>query len=141
MHFLYKVLIVIYTLDMEAPNLKGYAHLGDAVYEVFVREKVIFLTSQLAKMHKINTTLVCAVFQCKLLDVLEPYLSEQEQDLVRRGRNIQISSARKVSQKHHRLATGFEALIGYLYLNNKERLLFIFKIIDEYIFKQSDIDI
>ncbi len=118
---------------METVSLKGYAHLGDAVYEVFVREKIIFLTSKLAKMHKINTSLVCAAFQCELLDVLEEHLSVSESDLVRRGRNIQISSARKVSQKLHRLATGFEVLIGYLYLNDKDRLHFIFKIIDDYI--------
>lgn len=118
---------------METLNLKGYAHLGDAVYEVFVREKIIFLTSKLAKMHKINTSLVCAAFQCELLDVLQNHLTENEIDIVRRGRNIQISSARKISQKLHRLATGFEALIGYLYLNDKERLSFVFKIIDDYI--------
>lgn len=118
---------------METLNLKGYAHLGDAVYEVFVREKIIFLTSKLAKMHKYNTALVCAAFQCELLDVLEPHLTEQESDLVRRGRNIQISSARKVSQKLHRLATGFEVLIGYLYLNDKDRLESIFSIINKYV--------
>ena len=118
---------------MEELNLKCYAHLGDAVYEVFVREKIIMLTSNLSKMHKINTALVRASFQCTLLDVLESHLTEKEKDLVRRGRNIQISSARKVNQALHRLATGFEVLIGYLYLHNKERLLVIFKIISDYI--------
>lgn len=126
---------------MEMLNLKGYAHLGDAVYEVFVREKIIFLTSKLAKMHKINTSFVCAAFQCELLDVIEPYLTEEELDLVRRGRNIQISSARKVSQKLHRLATGFEVLIGYLYINDKGRLNTIFKIIDDYISAKDEIKI
>ncbi len=118
---------------MEELNLKCYAHLGDAVYEVFVREKIILLTSSLAKMHKINTKLVRASFQCELLDVLEPHLTEKEHDLIRRGRNIQISSARKVNQSLHRLATGFEVLVGYLHLHDHDRLLYLFKIISDYI--------
>lgn len=118
---------------MEELNLKCYAHLGDAVYEVFIREKIIFITSNLSKMHKINTKLVRASFQCELLDMLEPHLTEKENDLIRRGRNIQISSARKINQSLHRLATGFEVLIGYLHLHDRERLLRIFKIISDYI--------
>lgn len=118
---------------MEELNLKCYAHLGDAVYEVFVREKVILLTSVLSKMHKINTKLVRASFQCELLNVLEPYLTEKESDLIRRGRNIQISSSRKVNQSLHRLATGFEVLVGYLHLHDRERLLKLFKLISDYI--------
>lgn len=118
---------------MEELNLKCYAHLGDAVYEVFIREKIIFVTSNLSKMHKINTKLVRASFQCELLDMLEPHLTEKENDLIRRGRNIQISSARKINQSLHRLATGFEVLIGYLHLHDRERLLKIFKIISDYI--------
>ena len=118
---------------MEELNLKCYAHLGDAVYEVFIREKIVFITSNLSKMHKINTKLVRASFQCELLDMLEPHLTEKENDLIRRGRNIQISSARKINQSLHRLATGFEVLIGYLHLHDRERLLKIFKIISDYI--------
>ena len=118
---------------MEELNLICYAHLGDAVYEVFIREKIILITSNLSKMHKINTKLVRASFQCELLDMLEPHLTEKENDLIRRGRNIQISSARKINQSLHRLATGFEVLIGYLHLHDRERLLRIFKIISDYI--------
>lgn len=118
---------------MEELNLKCYAHLGDAVYEVFIREKIILITSNLSKMHRINTKLVRASFQCELLDMLEPHLTEKESDLIRRGRNIQISSARKINQSLHRLATGFEVLIGYLHLHDRERLLKIFKIISDYI--------
>ena len=118
---------------MENLNLKCYAHLGDAVYELYVREKIILLTSKLSKMHKINTALVRASFQCELVDFLEPHITEEEKDLIRRGRNIQTSSARKINQNLHRLATGFEVLIGYLYLNSPERLTQIFKLITEYI--------
>ncbi len=117
---------------MEELNLKCYAHLGDAVYEVFVREKIINLTSRMSKMHKINTELVRASFQCELLDVLDAHLTEKEQDLIRRGKNIP-SPSRKGNQALHRLATGFEVLIGYLHLHDPKRLLEIFKIISRYI--------
>ena len=117
---------------MEELNLKCYAHLGDAVYEVFVREKIINLTSRMSKMHKINTELVRASFQCELLDVLDAHLTEKEQDLIRRGKNIP-SPSRKGNQALPRLATGFEVLIGYLHLHDPKRLLEIFKIISRYI--------
>ena len=118
---------------MEELNLKCYAHLGDAVYELFIREKIIFLTARLSKLHKINTDLVRASFQCELIDILEPHITDKEKDLVRRGRNIQSSTARRINQNLHRLATGFEVLIGYLHLHDKERLLTIFNIITDYI--------
>lgn len=118
---------------MEELNLKCYAHLGDAVYEVFIREKVILLTSNLGKMHKINTSMVRASFQCELINFLDSHLTEKEKDFIRRGRNIPSSSARKINQSLHRLATGFEVLIGYLHLHDGERLLKIFKLISDYI--------
>lgn len=118
---------------MEELNLKCYAHLGDAVYEVFVREKIILLTTNMSRMHKINTSLVRASFQCELLNVIGPYLTEKEADLIRRGRNLPQSSSRKHNQSLHRIATGFEVLIGYLHINDRERLLYIFKLISDYI--------
>lgn len=118
---------------MEDLNLKCYAHLGDAVYELFVREKIILLTTNMARMHKINTSLVRASFQCELLNVIGSYLTETEKDLIRRGRNLPQNSSRKHNQSLHRIATGFEVLIGYLHLNDRERLLYIFKLISDYI--------
>ena len=118
---------------MEEMNLKCCAHLGDAVYELFIREKIIHLTSNLAKLHKINTDLVRASFQCDLLENLEPHLSEEEKDLVRRGRNLPSSSSRRTNQSLHRLATGFEVLIGHLHLYNKKRLEEIFELIETHL--------
>lgn len=116
---------------MEEMNLKCCAHLGDAVYELYIREKIIHLTTNLSKLHKINTDLVRASFQCDLLDYLEQHLSDEEKELIRRGRNIPSSPARRINQSLHRLATGFEVLIGYLHLYNKERLKEIYALIDE----------
>ena len=117
---------------MEELNIKCYAHLGDAVYELYIREKIVFFTSRLSLMHKINTALVRASFQCELLDMLEIHLSDKEKDLVRRGKNI-ANSSRKQNQALHRIATGFEVLIGYLHLHDSNRLAFIFQLISNYI--------
>ena len=118
---------------MEEMNLRNYAYLGDAVWELFVREKIILLTTNMDRMHKINTSLVRASFQCEILNMLDPYLTEKEQDLVRRGRNLPLNSTKKHNQVLHRIATGFEVLVGYLHLNDRERLLYIFKLISDYI--------
>lgn len=116
---------------MKELSLKCYAHLGDAVYEVFVREKIIYLTEKMSLMHKINTELVRASFQCELLEVIEKYLTDKEKDLVRRGRNL--SSSKRNNPIQHKISTGFEVLIGYLYLHDKNRLEAIFNYISSYI--------
>lgn len=123
---------------MQELNIKCYAHLGDAVYEVFIREKIVFLSSKLSTMHKLNTSFVCASFQCELLDVLDVYLTDREKDLVRRGKNIP-SNSRKQNQSLHRVSTGFEVLIGYLHLHEKKRLLEIFKLISDYIDSKDNV--
>ncbi len=113
-------------------NLRNLAHLGDSVYELFVREFTIFQTGNIKNLHKLTVSYVNAEFQAELLEKLESELSEKELDIVRRGRNLATTTARRVNHKLHRLATAFEALLGYLYINDKERLNEILKIIKEY---------
>lgn len=103
-------------------NLKNYAHIGDAVWEVFVREKIIYKTGNSKTMHKLTIEKVNGEFQSELLSKLEPFLTAEEKELIRRAKNIPTSSARKISHAIHSSATGFEVLIGYNYINNKERL-------------------
>lgn len=106
---------------MEELNIRNYAHIGDAVYEVFIREKVIYLTSNSNKMHKYTVKFVNAQFQSDLLEKLSEFLTEDEKELARRARNIPTSSARRISQSLHRQATVLEVLLGYNYIHNKER--------------------
>ncbi len=111
--------------------LRNYAHLGDAVWEVFVREYVIFKTSNAKMMHKLSTDRVNATFQKNMLEYISDNLTDEEQELARRGRNLSIPIGRKSIQHDYRLATAFEVLIGYWYLENKERLSEIFEIIKQ----------
>lgn len=106
---------------MEDMNLKNYAYIGDAVWELYIREKTVRITENAKKLHKITTDKVKASFQADLLHFLESELNEEEQDIARRARNLSIPIGRRQIQAEYRQATAFEALIGWWYLNNKDR--------------------
>ena len=111
----------------EELSLKNYAHIGDAVWEVFVRDFVIRKTSNSKLLHKMTTDRVNATFQMRMLEFISDDLTEKEQELARRGRNLPIPIGRKAIQHDYRLATAFEVLIGHWYLHNKERLDYFYK--------------
>ena len=102
--------------------LRNYAHLGDAVWDVFVREYAVFKTSNAKLLHKMTTDRVNAVFQKDMLHLIEDDLTEDEHELTRRARNLPIPIGRRAIQKDYRQSTAFEVLIGYWYLHDKERL-------------------
>lgn len=113
-------------MEKELLALKNYAHIGDAVWEVFVRDYVILKTSNSKLLHKMTTDRVNATFQKDMLELISTYLSEEEHDLARRARNLPIPVGRKNIQHDYRLATAFEVLTGYWYLHDKERLEFFY---------------
>lgn len=107
--------------------LRNLAHLGDAVWELFVREYTIQKTTNIKKLHNITTERVNAFFQNDMLELIIPILTEEELELVRRARNLPIPVARRNIQKQYRQATAFETLLGFWHLYNKERLIQIFE--------------
>ena len=114
---------------MDEICLRNYAHLGDAVWELFVREKTVFKTQKAKNLHSMTTKHVCAGYQAELLNFLTDKLSEEEKDLVRKAGNIPVPVGRRNMQKEYRLSTSFEALIGWCYLNDKKRLEELFNLI------------
>ena len=114
-------------------SLRNLAHLGDGVYELFIREFTITQTQNIKKLHKLTVSYVNAEFQANLLEKIEPVLTEKEADIIRRGRNIAVTTSKRINHKLHRIATAFEALLGYLYLNDKERLQEILSLIKTHI--------
>ena len=106
--------------------LRNYAHIGDAVWEVFVRNYTITKTSNAKLLHKITTDRVNATFQKDLLLLISKNLTEDEIELARRARNLPIPVGRKHIQATYRQSTAFEVLIGYWYLHNKERLEYFY---------------
>lgn len=102
------------------------AYIGDAVYELLIRTRVINHGSmQVNKMHKKSASLVKAETQANLIKVLMEFLTEEELAVYKRGRNAKaVTTAKHATMIDYRMATGFEALIGYLYLTERyERML------------------
>ncbi len=118
---------------MQELNIKNYAHIGDSVYEVFIREHTIMMTANLNRLHKLTVHFVNAGFQTELLDKLQPFLDEKENDISRRARNIPTSSSRRIDRALHSTATSLEAILGYEYVHNKERYSELCKIMENII--------
>jgi ribonuclease III family protein len=103
-------------------DLRTLAHLGDSVFELFERERVLTLAT-VDKVHKKVVGRVNSKEQARLLLRLRPLLLDPEQDIVRRARNLKPSGFRRnVEQSILRQATAFEALVGFLYLTDETRL-------------------
>lgn len=118
---------------MAEMNLRNYAYIGDAVWEIFIREKTIKITENSKKLHKITTEKVKASFQSFLLQKMEEILTENEQNITRRARNLPIPVGRRHIQAEYRQATAFEALIGYLFEHDKERLNYVQNYLEKFI--------
>ena len=96
------------------------AYLGDAVYELIVRERVLAEGNrQVYKLHKESTKYVNAAAQAELIMRIEDKLTDEEKAIYKRGRNANAHAAPKNQDViAYRKSTGFEALIGWLYLRN-----------------------
>ena len=97
------------------------AYLGDAVYELIIRSYVLNLAGQpVEKLHRHTTRLVKADAQAAAYHALEDLLTEEEKGVFRRGRNAKsYSRAKNASLSAYRTATGFESLMGWLYLTGQ----------------------
>lgn len=97
------------------------AHIGDAAYELIVRTYFIKQGNcQAQKLHQKVTACVSAKAQAKMIAALLPELTEEEAAVYRRGRNSKpYTKAKNASLQEYLEATGFEALMGYLYLNRE----------------------
>ncbi len=97
------------------------AYLGDAVYEMVIRTICVKRTNmQTQKLHRKVTGYVSAKAQAKMMDALAGELTEEEESIYRRGRNSKpYTKAKNASMEEYLKATGFEALVGYLYLQKE----------------------
>jgi ribonuclease III family protein len=97
------------------------SHLGDAVLHLFERENLILSAATAAELHQQASEKACASRQAVVLDLIAERLTSEEADIVRRSRNLK-SPRRKAGQNAYRKAQALEALVGYLYLTNPDRL-------------------
>ncbi|MDD3239338.1 MAG: ribonuclease III domain-containing protein [Lachnospira sp.] len=97
------------------------AYIGDSVYDLAIRTFVISKGNmQVNKLNKHACGLVKAEMQSKMIGFIEPLLEPNEEAVYKRGRNAKsYTSAKNASITDYRRATGFEALMGYLYLSGR----------------------
>lgn len=98
------------------------AFLGDVIYEKFVREYLVLRGNMpVAKLHKLSVEKVCAEYQAKAVEIIKPMLSEEELDVLRRGRNASgITAPKHSTVAEYRAATSLECLFGYLHLSGDD---------------------
>ncbi len=101
------------------------AYEGDAFFSLYVRTKLLFYEHNKVRiMHEFGAKIVSAAMQALALKSIEEELDSVEQAVVRRGRNAKSTVPKSATVSEYRYSTGFEALLGYLYLSgNTERLM------------------
>ena len=102
-----------------------WAYIGDSVYELYIRQYLINTTK--LKPHKLHIEAIKYVkagAQAKILEKIKQSLTEEEQEIVKRGRNAENHHLPKnATVQEYMYSTGFEALIGYLYLTKQDERL------------------
>ena len=117
-------------VDLRTYSPLTLAFLGDCVYDIIIRTVVVERGNRAPQgLHKKKSYLVNAKTQKELIESIQELLTPQEEDIYRRGRNAKsYTTAKNASVGDYRKATGFEALLGYLYLDDKmDRVLFLVK--------------
>ena len=100
------------------------AFVGDAVFHLYVRTRLLFYTrAQVNLLNDFSAKIVSAVGQARAYEAIEATLTEEEKEIFRRGRNAQSRTPRTASVQEYHISTGFEALLGWLYLKEDTKRL------------------
>jgi len=108
--------------EAELKNPLALAFIGDTVWDLLVRQRLLTTAARVNALHRQATTMVNAGAQAEALTRVEPLLSEVERDIVRRGTNAHCKHVVPKNQDpvDYRRATGLESLIGWLYLTGQQ---------------------
>lgn len=113
-------------VDIRTYSPLALAYIGDGVFDLVIRSVVVGRgNTRASQLHRRTSEVVKAHTQAEMIRVLKPMLSEEEAEIYRRGRNANSPTmAKNATMSDYRSATGFEALMGYLYLNDRfDRIL------------------
>ena len=112
-------------VDIQTYSPLTLAYIGDAAYELVVRTFLVDQgNSRPDKLHRKASSMVKAAAQAAMAEALKDSLTEEELSVYRRGRNAKSPTmAKNASMSDYRKATGFEALMGYLYLKGEQKRL------------------
>lgn len=116
--------------DVRAYSPLTLAYIGDAIYDLIIRSVVVERGNRAANdLHKRTTRYVKAEAQARIVVALMEELTEEEEAVYKRGRNAKsYTAAKNATIGDYRKATGFEALIGFLYLTEQtDRMLYLIK--------------
>ena len=127
--------IIKQNMDLDDINITDYspltlAYIGDGIYEIVIRTVIVDEANrQVNKIHKAASNLVKAGTQAKIVHIIMDSLTEDEITIYKRGRNAKaVTRAKNASMSEYRTATGFEALMGWLYLTGQsERMMELIK--------------
>lgn len=127
--------IIKETMDLKDIDIINYspltlAYIGDGIYEIIIRTLIVDdANRQVNKIHKAASDLVKAGTQASMIFAIMDKLTEQEVAIYKRGRNAKaVTRAKNASMSEYRTATGFEALMGWLYLTGQsERMMQLIK--------------
>ena len=111
--------------DVRELNPLQMAYVGDTVHDLYVRSMLLSRGMTVGKMHRQAVRMVSAGAQARMLERIEPDLTENEADVARRGRNSQAKHAapKNADPADYAHATALEALWGYLYLSGQTKRL------------------
>lgn len=126
-----KEVFAMQEVDIREYSPLTLAYIGDSIYDLIIKSLVINRgNKQVQKLHKETSGLVQASAQSMMMRAMQEELTDEERAVYKRGRNAKsVSPAKNQSITDYRRATGFEALIGYLYLKEDwKRMLDLVKI-------------
>lgn len=126
-----KELFQMQEVDVQTYSPLTLAYIGDCIFDLIIKNLVVRQgNKQVQKLHKETSRFVQAQTQSRMMRKMQEHLTEEEHGVYRRGRNSKtVTPAKNQTITDYRRATGFEALLGYLYLKQDyKRLLDLVKI-------------
>ena len=92
------------------------AYIGDAYFHLYVRTRLLTITRRIQNLHDLSTEIVSATAQAEAYKKIESQLTEKEREIFRRGKNAKSHAPRSATVAEYHISTGFESLLGELYL-------------------------
>ncbi|MEA4898176.1 Mini-ribonuclease 3 [Bacillota bacterium Meth-B3] len=108
-----------YARHGQLPGSLELAYLGDALYDLYVRARLVARGGRVAALHREATSIVCAHAQAEAFDRVEPMLTDDERTVSRRARNARQTPSKNADAAEYHCATALEALLGYLYVTGQ----------------------
>ena len=115
--------VSVNTIDAKQMNPIVLAYIGDVVFSMYIRLRLLPASSHVRVLNDLGMKYVSAVCQSLAMERLEEGLNAEEKQVFHRGRNAKSTVPKSASVHQYRMATAFEALLGYLFLEEHEERL------------------